>query len=86
MQMKSTNKPHSQFRHVYPVVRIDLPLDQETPESSIAVVKVFTSQEAAQLESTRLNELNKDKACKYISCISRLMPDEEMAAGEGESH
>ena len=68
-----TNKPHSRYEHVYALVRIDLPVDQTLPENSVAVVKVLCSQDLAQQEAARLNEVNKDKGCLYVIYTSRLM-------------
>jgi len=38
--MTVADHPHSKFRHLYAIVRIDLPVSQENPENSISVVKV----------------------------------------------
>jgi hypothetical protein len=72
--MSNINKPHSRFLHVYAIVRIDLPIDQDYPENTLAVVKVFPSQLDGKRELSRLNKLNQDKNCKYILTITRLVP------------
>lgn len=72
--MRKTDRPHSRFKHVYAVVRIDLPVNQVTPEDSVAVVKIMCSQGAAQQEVVRLSEVNRGKACRYFVQTSRLVP------------
>lgn len=72
--MRNREKPHSKFRHVYAVVRIDVPIDVEYPENSISVVKVLSSQTAAQQEILRLNGINSDKGCRYMLQTTRLVP------------
>src|SRR5258708_1066480 len=44
---RAPDTPHSKYPHVYPIVRIDTPIDQTDPTSRITVVKVLTSQVAA---------------------------------------
>jgi len=72
--MAGINKPHSRFKHVYAVVRIDLPPDESTPENSVTVIKVFSSETAAKREVSRLNKLNQEKGCKYVMNITRMVP------------
>ena len=67
------DSPHSKYPHVYPIVRIDTPLDQTDPQSKITVVKVLTSQTAAEAEVSRLNEINAGRSCSYFYCTSRLV-------------
>jgi len=54
-------------------VRIDAPINQSEPMNKITVVKVLTSQEAAEAEVSRLNQVNADKSCTYYWCTSRLI-------------
>ena len=68
-----TDKPHSRFRHVYAIVRIDSPLDEANPENSVAVVKVLASRAAAEKELTRLNQLNAKKGCVYVVTTTRMV-------------
>jgi hypothetical protein len=70
---RAPDTPHSKYPHVYPVVRIDTPIDQTDPKSRITVVKVLTSQVAAEAEVSRLNQINADKSCIYFYCTSRLI-------------
>jgi hypothetical protein len=70
---RAPDTPHSKYPHVYPIVRIDTPIYQTDPTSSITVVKVLTSQVAAEAEVSRLNQVNADKSCMYFYCTSRLI-------------
>ena len=70
---QATDRPHSRYPQVYPIVRIDTPIDQTDPTSRITVVKVLTSQVAAEAEVSRLNQINADKSCIYFYCTSRLI-------------
>jgi hypothetical protein len=54
-------------------VRIDTPFDQTHPTNTLAVVKVLTSQTDAEVEVSRLNQLNAEKGCVYLYCTSRLI-------------
>jgi hypothetical protein len=38
---RAADRPHSKFRHVYPIVRIDTPFDQNYPMNTVTVVKVW---------------------------------------------
>jgi hypothetical protein len=62
-----------QVPHVYPLVRIDTPIDQTDPTQKITVVKVLTSQSDAEAEVSRLSHVNADKSCLYFYCTSRLI-------------
>jgi hypothetical protein len=55
--------PHSKHKHLFAVVRYDLPVDSEHPENSIAVVKVLSNREAAGVEAARLRTINGGKGC-----------------------
>lgn len=70
---RAPDSPHSKYRHVYPIVRFDTPLDHTDAEHKITVVKVLTSQEGAEAEVSRLNHINADKSCRYFWCTSRLI-------------
>jgi hypothetical protein len=59
--MSSINKPHTKHPHVYAIVRVDHPVDEEYPTNCITVVKVFSSEEAAGAEVTRLNQMNGER-------------------------
>jgi len=67
------DRPHSEYPHVYPIVRIDTPIDHIDPTQKITVVKVLTSQSDAEAEVSRLSEVNADKSCLYFYCTSRLI-------------
>lgn len=70
---RAPDRSHSKYRHVYPIVRIDTPFDQVHPTNTVAVVKVLTSQIAAEAEASRLNQINAEKSCSYFCCTSRLI-------------
>jgi hypothetical protein len=74
---RAPDTPHSKYPHVYPIVRIDTPIDQTAPTSRITVVKVLTSQVAAEAEVSRLSQINEDKSCTYFYCTSRLIEQSE---------
>ena len=59
---RAPDTPHSKYPHVYPIVRIDTPIDQTDPAQKITVVKVLTSQSDAEAEVSRLSQVNADKA------------------------
>jgi hypothetical protein len=67
------DSPHSKYPHVYPIVRVDTPLDPKDLQSKITVVKVMTSQAAVDAEVSRLNQINANKSCTYFYCTSRLV-------------
>ncbi len=59
--------------HVYPILRIDTPFDEQYPTNTATVVKVLLSQDVAEAEAVRLNQVNAGKPCKYFYCTSRLI-------------
>jgi hypothetical protein len=67
------DSPHSKYPHVYPIIRVDTPLDPNDAQRNITVVKVMTSQAAVEAEVSRLNQVNADKSCTYFYCTSRLV-------------
>jgi len=74
---RAPDQPHSKFRHVYPIVRIDKPFDEAYPTNTLSVVKVLTSEAAAEIEVSRLNTINANKRCVYFYNISRLVEGED---------
>jgi hypothetical protein len=70
---RAPDTPHSKHPHVYPIVRIDTPIDQTDPTKTITVVKVLTSQSDAEAEVSRLSQVNAEKSCRYFYCTSRLV-------------
>lgn len=60
------------YRHVYAVVRIDLPIYTDNPESSFSVVKVFSSRDAAERDAERLQSINAGKSCTYHVYVTRM--------------
>ncbi len=73
MIVRAPDRPHPKYQHVYPIVRIDLPLDERNAIDNVTVVKVLTSQEGAEIEASRLNRINADKSCTYFYCTSSLI-------------
>lgn len=71
--MMATDTPNSKYTHLYAIVRVDLPLNQDHPTNSIQVVKVFSSKESADQEASRLNKVNEGKRCRYDVYISRFI-------------
>jgi hypothetical protein len=65
-----TGKPHSKFRHVYAIVRIDPRVDAQ---NNFSVVKVLRSETKAKKETIRLNELNRAKECIYVMQTTRMV-------------
>ena len=74
---RAPDQPHSKSRHVYPIVRIDKPFDEAYPTNTLSVVKVLTSEAAAEIEVSRLNTINANKSCVYFYNISRLVEGED---------
>src|SRR5689334_2973755 len=70
---QAPEQPHSKYPHVYPIVRIDAPIDLTNPTQSITVVKVLTSLSDAEAEVSRLTQVNTDKSCLYFYRTSRLI-------------
>jgi hypothetical protein len=70
---RAPDTPHSKYPHVYPIVRIDTPIDQTDPTQKITVVKVLTSQSDAEAEVSRLSQVNAHKSCLYFYCTCRLI-------------
>jgi len=68
---RAPDSPHAKYPHVYPIVRIDMPLTGD-PQNQVTVVKVLTTQLEAEAEIARLNQINADKSCTYFYCTSRL--------------
>jgi len=62
---------------VYPIIRIDKPFNEVYPTNTLSVVKVLTSQAAAETEVLRLNTINSDKSCAYFWETSRLVESED---------
>jgi hypothetical protein len=72
--LASINKPHLKFEHGYAIVRIDHPINRDVPENSVSVLKVYKSEEEAGKEVSRLQSVNKGKACNYFVCTTHMMP------------
>ena len=68
------NKPHSVMDHVHVIIREETePIFRNGPaEDYIAVTKIWRSEDKAEAEVVRLNEINRDKNCRYFSLLGRL--------------
>jgi hypothetical protein len=59
--------------HAYAVIRLDAYLAPDVPiRERITVKKVVASQEVAEQEVARLNDLNADKGCEYFWQVTRV--------------
>jgi hypothetical protein len=79
---RASDRPHSRYKHVYPIARINIPFDQNNPSYSFSVVKVLMSQVKAEAEVSRLNQVNAGKGCVYLYCTSRLIENNGSANNE----
>jgi len=70
--MSTPERPHSRFRDVYAVVSIDFPVDADSPENLISVIRVFTAKKDTERDTARLNALNADKGGRYHTCVTRM--------------
>jgi len=59
------NSPHSRYPHLFAIIRLDLPFDEENPFNSISVVKAFSDVEEAETEAERLRSVNGPSKCLY---------------------
>ena len=65
--------PNSSYDHDFVIVRVIMFHGLEVPDESCVVVKkVVWTQEVAEAEVARLNQLNQDKGCVYFWQIIRL--------------
>jgi hypothetical protein len=69
----SVDQPHSEYQHLYAIARFDLSIGSQSPTNSVSVVKVYSSEEAADQEASRLNQINQKKSCKYDVYITRFI-------------
>ena len=79
---RAPDRPHSRFRHVYPIARIDLPFDEAYPTNTFMVVKVLMSRAEAEAEVSRLNQVSAGKSCVYLYCTSRLIEKDDSSTPE----
>ncbi len=71
----ATRQPNLKARHVFAVIRVDT-FHRPTVEAEMAITvkEVVWTQEEAEHEVRRLNELNREKGCRYFWQLSRLAP------------
>ncbi len=77
--MYSTN---AKYNHVFAIVRVDTFQEEAPLEEKIAITKVVSTQEAAEQEVKRLNELNGPKGCLYFWQITRMGSCAESVSGK----
>jgi hypothetical protein len=63
---------NAKFIHLYAIVRFDLPISSTRPQDAVSVISVFSTQEAADAEASRLRKVNDNKQCKYEVFVTRL--------------
>lgn len=70
----STDRPSSQYDHVYAIIRVDRDdgISGISNRDRITVKKVVRLKERAEQEVERLNKLNADKGCEYFYQLTRL--------------
>jgi hypothetical protein len=67
--------PNLKYDHVYAIVRFDSYMGDylpDEPNMAITVTKVLWSEEAANAEARRLNQLNGAKGAVYFVALTRL--------------
>ena len=47
---RTPDRPHFRYKHVFPIVRIDIPFDQDYPTNTLTVVRVLAAQPQAEAE------------------------------------
>ena len=67
------SRSHKPREDAYAIVRVDLDSEADWP-NRITVKEVVSSQELAQREVERLNELNSEKGCVYFATHTRVFP------------
>ena len=80
MEQSARHAPLQVPAYVYPIVRIDTPIDQTDPTQKITVVKVLTSQSDAEAEVSRLSQVNAHKSCLYFYLCLRADRTGSMSA------
>lgn len=72
----SEPQPHAKYPHVFGVLRIDTydDIDPELNEERLTLTAVFSTEQAAERDAARLNELAQKRGAhsKYITLITRL--------------
>ena len=66
------DSPHSEYPHVYVVLRVDDFSRADAPEDRVAAVSTFVSWDAAEREAKRLNAFHEDRNLRYVVLTSRL--------------
>lgn len=67
------NAPNALYDHVFAIIRVDLYQDlTSSPEAGITVTKVVLTEESAQRETARLNQLKTGRSVRYFWQVTRL--------------
>lgn len=72
--LSAPDKRHAKYPHVCAIVRFNLFM---SGENAATVVKVIPTQELADEEAVRLNEVNKGKQCVYKVQVTRFVERHE---------
>jgi hypothetical protein len=67
------SRKHKKRDQVWAVVRFDEGVAD--PYSAFTVKEVLRSEDSAEAEVKRLNQLNSEKGCRYWATPTRLFPD-----------
>jgi hypothetical protein len=68
--------PHSKYRHVYAIVRVDQDDEPNVPlEERTSVTKILWAEQDAELEVERLNRLNAGQGCHCFWLVTRLVDE-----------
>ena len=82
-RLEHEDKPDLEYDHVYAIVRIDAFYTVDvTPQDAITVVKVLWSEESAEAETARLNQVNSGKRTSYHMKMTRLERRSSEAAND----
>lgn len=70
--MSAELKPNRHHAHVFAIIRLDAGSAESSLEDRITIKKIVLDGETADREVSRLNELNRDKHCRYFHRVTRL--------------
>jgi hypothetical protein len=73
----SRGQPHARYRHLFVVGRIwkaSLTEADQLTLDDLTLTKAFFSEEEANAEAARLNEMNGERWC-YFARVARLVPE-----------
>jgi hypothetical protein len=67
------DQEHSKYLHLFALVRYEMPVDGESIQNSVSVVKVFSDRELAGREAERLRAINGPAKCLYEVQVTRFV-------------